>query len=198
MANLVSVDPGDVHVGVAFFVRDSEAEFGWRCTETMEFSPPDFEDWLANRFVECPDEWEFLVYEKFRLYEDKAGEQTGSEFPTSKLIGVIEFLGRVHNRHANNHLRGARRNQITSCQLEGGVCAGDRDRGGTSDPRHPHPIELAKQPAERHKHTRGIVQRLGIQLTAKREGDPLGHRTVAELHGWYFILRTLEERSETE
>lgn len=190
MANLVAVDPGDVHCGIALFVRDDRSDYGWRCEKTFELSPEDFLDWLANRFIECPDEWEFLVYEKFRLYEDKAAQQTGSEFPTAKCIGVIEWLGRVHNRHAREHQRADRGRLPITCGLEGSVCAPSRG----SAARHPHEIELVKQPAERHTFTDGIVRRLGIKLTAEREGDPLGHRKVAERHGWYFIIRTLDAR----
>lgn len=193
MANLVAVDPGDVHCGIALFSRSATAEFAWECTETFELSPDDFLDWLANRFIECPAEWEFLVYEKFRLYEDHSAEQVGSEFPTAKCIGVIEWLGRVHNRHAREHDTARRNGAGLSCRLEGGVCSGGPGRGD----RDPHVVELVKQPAERHTATERILKNLGIEQTAKREGDSLGHRKVAERHGWYFILRTLEDRQNS-
>jgi hypothetical protein len=189
VTNLIAIDPGDIHVGVAFFDRDPESPHGWRCVDTQEMLPDEFADSLAELFVDQDDDWEFLVYEKFRLYEDKAEEQTGSEFPTAKLIGVIEWLGRKHNEHAAIHRLAESQGKLTTCELPGGVCAVDRADGVT---RNPRAIRLVKQPADIMKPTKGNLRFHGIKSTAKKNGDTLGHQVAAELHGWYFILHTLE------
>lgn len=189
MTGLIAVDPGDVHCGVAFFVR-ADNEYGWECTNTEEFSPDDFLDNLAETFVDQDPAWQFLVYEKFRLYADKARLQTGSEFPTAKCIGVIEWLGRSQNRHASEHARADEEGLDITCRLAGGTCDPNRPGG----PRYVGPVDLIKQPADIKKPAAGILRTMGIKSVAKREGDKLGHRVDAELHGWYFILRTLAQR----
>jgi hypothetical protein len=189
LSTLIAVDPGDVHVGVAYFDRDPGSKYGWRCTHTAEYLPDEFSDGLAEEFVDQDPEWEFLVYEKFRLYEDKAAEQKGSEFPTAKLIGVIEWLGRKHNEHAGQHRLAEERGLLTTCEGPGGTCNAGRPGGA----RNPHHVELVKQPAEFWQRSRRICNALGIKSVAVKEGDALGHRKVAELHGWYYILRHIEK-----
>lgn len=190
MTGLIAVDPGDVHCGVAFFVR-ADNKFGWQCTNTEEFSPDDFLDALAETFVEQDPDWQFLVYEKFRLYADKARLQTGSEFPTAQIIGVVRWLGRTHNRHAGEHRAALENGSLCTCQLPGGTCDPARQAG---QGRYVGPVELVCQPADIKKPTAGILRTKGIKSVAKLEGDRLGHRVDAELHGWHFILRTLARR----
>lgn len=190
MTQLIAVDPGDVHCGVAFFVH-ADNEWGWECTATEEFTPDDFLDALAETFIDQDPEWQFLVYEKFRLYADKARLQTGSEFPTAQTIGVIRWLGRAHTRHAAEHRSALESGNLATCQRAGGTC--DPARFGGRG-RYVGPVELACQPADIKKPTAGILRTRGIRSVAKREGDKLGHRVDAELHGWYFILRTLAKR----
>lgn len=92
-ANLVAVDPGGVHVGVALFQSDASVDGGeWRCWQTFEKQPQAFEDWLAAEL----GRFDVLVYERFTLYEDKALSLVGSEMETSQLIGVIRYLARLH------------------------------------------------------------------------------------------------------
>jgi hypothetical protein len=81
--NLVAVDPGDIHQGVASFelsdrtiirhwTRDltSEALFG-----LVELAPIDV-----------------LVVEEYRLYPEFARQQGYSDFPTCETIGVLKYL----------------------------------------------------------------------------------------------------------
>lgn len=81
----VSVDPGDVHVGVCYW-------FGSEPKWAREFRPDEFVDWLVEQIYE--DKVELVVYEIFMLYGHKAFQQTGSTFGTAELIGVMRHLCR--------------------------------------------------------------------------------------------------------
>lgn len=85
---VVSVDPGDKHVGVAIWGHDPQQ--GWTCEAAQEMTVPEFVSMLETGLklggIGC------VVYEIFQLYGDKAQAQTGSEFETSQLIGVIKYL----------------------------------------------------------------------------------------------------------
>lgn len=188
MATLIAIDPGDIHCGIAFFSRDDERR--WRCTGTIELPPDELEQSLAEEFVDQDPDFEFVVYEKFRLYEDKKDEQVGSEFRTSKCIGVIEFLGRTHNEHARQHRMAEQRGLLVSCEQQGGTCAADRP----GKPRDPRAVEMIKVPAENHTFAAKILNAKRFRSIAKEEGDKLGHRKVAEEHGWYYILKHLKEQ----
>lgn len=86
---LVAVDPGGVHVGVAVFGCNNS---GWSCFWAGEMQPEEFEDWLSEHMVHSGID--ILVVEQFTLYADKAMEQTGSDMPTSQLIGAIKYIWR--------------------------------------------------------------------------------------------------------
>lgn len=87
---LVSVDPGGAHVGVCCFGRDEAGK--WACFWAAEMTPLQFEDWLSEQMVYSTID--ILVVEQFTLYPDKAMAQTGSDMPTSQLIGVIKYIHR--------------------------------------------------------------------------------------------------------
>ena len=80
-----SVDPGDVNVGLSRWT-------GPVCFSSFHTNPNDFADFLE----ECA--WagvvQLVVYEAFNLQGDKMGQQQGSEFLTSQLIGVIKRICR--------------------------------------------------------------------------------------------------------
>lgn len=185
---LIAVDPGDRWTGVAFFTTDEDG--GWYCQDAQEFSPHDFEDALAetllNRDGAPPP---VVVYEKWRLYADHAKEKTGSEFDTSQHIGVIKYLVRVVNDHAERHTQAEAEGRMMTCELQGGVCADPALR--------PQPVTLVKQAADIKKPTRGILRHKGLKSVAgpiaKEQYDNRDHVKDAELHGWHYILRTLEE-----
>lgn len=85
---VLSVDPGDKHVGVALWAYEEDK--GWICESAQETTVAEFVDilevGLKGGGIGC------VVYEIFQLYGDKAQAQTGSEFETSQLIGVIKYL----------------------------------------------------------------------------------------------------------
>ena len=93
------IDPGDRYIGLAIFEHDEVGGF-WECTAaaTIDCNDPEaranFEDVLASRTAR--GELDILGYEVWRLYEDKAQEQKGSEFLATQLIGVIKHLARRH------------------------------------------------------------------------------------------------------
>lgn len=178
---MISVDPGDVHVGVAFFESATPSDDdSWECVDTQEMSPGEFEDALLETFLD--GDIDVLVYEKFFLYESKSSEQVGSEFRTSQLIGVIKYLHRMHEIHATGHDEADAEGKFLTCQLPGGTCADPKIKA-----RH---VVLAVQQADIKKPTAGILRHKKIKSTAKKKGDKLGHQVDAELHGYRYIFRT--------
>lgn len=183
-SDLIAIDPGDRWTGVAFF---KEEEDGWYCQDAVEMSREEFEDAFCE-LIMSDDRPRIVIYEKFRLYEDKALLQTGSEFDTSQLIGVIKFIVRVHNDHAKRHALAQADHKMLTCELEGGACA---------DPSKPMlEVQLVKQPADIKKPTRGILRYKKIKSVAKPISKELyenrDHVVDAELHGWKHILDTLD------
>lgn len=87
-AEVLAVDPGGVHVGVAMFREAPDSEYGWECWWVKEFTPDAFVDWLDASILR----FDVVVVELFRLYEDTAKSLIGSEMETSQLIGVIKYL----------------------------------------------------------------------------------------------------------
>lgn len=187
---LLAVDPGDTHVGVAFFETDDpdpwtgEGGEKWECIDAQEWKPMDFADAVAETLI--AGEIETLVIERFRLYGDKAQEQTGSEFETAQLIGILKYLVRINNMHVERHRHADQigSGEILSCEQRGGTC-----QDGTPF-RH---VTLALQMADIKKPTVGILRKRGVKSVAKRERAG-GHAYDAELHGWYYILKGSEGR----
>lgn len=184
---LIAIDPGDRWTGVAFFGQDADG--AWFCMDAQEFDPEEFEDALAETLLlrdGTPPP--IVVYEKWRLYADHAKEKTGSEFPTSQHIGVIKYIVRVNNDHALRHTNAEAAGNMMSCELPGQMCA---------DPAHrPRHIEIVKQPADILKPTAGILRHKKIKSVAKpiarANYSGRDHVVMAELHGWYYILKTME------
>ena len=78
-----SVDPGDVHVGLAVWS-------GARCREAVETRPDD----MVDRLVDVQPRPALLVLEAFALRGNLMAEQQGSEFLTSQLIGALRHVCR--------------------------------------------------------------------------------------------------------
>ena len=189
MRRLIAIDPGDRWTGVAFFDEDPDEPQGWRCVDAQEFDPQEFEDALAFTIVE--GEVDIIVYERWRLYADKAATQTGSEFIASQSIGVFKFLVRNHNRHADAHDAVTRRAAMLTCEMPGGVCA---DPMKTTKIKH---VTIYGQMADIKKPTRAILRRKGIKSVAgpiaRKEYSGRDHVKDAELHGWYYIANKLDK-----
>lgn len=185
---LIAIDPGDRYTGVAFFARDEQG--GWYCQDAQEFDPKEFEDALAELLLTpSPEAPPSIVFEIFRLYGDKAKLQTGSEFLTSQTIGVICYLARVHNEHVARHEEAERAGGMMSCEQVGGRC---------HDPAlRPRTAPVFRQRADDKKPTRGILNKKKIKSVAgpiaKAEYENRDHVKDAELHGWFHILKTLQE-----
>jgi len=108
------IDPGNRWTGVAIFTRD-DLDDTWDCTDAFTVdrlhedkentvSLEQFEDWLAS--TTSRGEWDIMGYEVYRLFNDKAEEQTGSEFEAIQLIGTYKFLAR-RNQYMNRWPRQA-------------------------------------------------------------------------------------------
>jgi hypothetical protein len=184
---LIAIDPGDRWTGVAFFATDDDG--GWYCQDAQEFDPQEFEDALAELLL-TPSATPppVIVYEKWRLYADKADVQTGSEFETCQSIGAIKFIVRSVNRHAALHAEAEANNNMLTCELQGGMCA---------DPtKQLREVTIVKQPADIKKPTRGILNKKKIKSVAgpiaKKLYGNRDHIKDAELHGWKYVLDTLK------
>jgi hypothetical protein len=184
---LTAIDPGDRWTGVAFF-DPADNKWGWECVGAVEFDNDNagFIDSLAESVMD--NEVPILVYEKWRLYNDKALEKTGSEFEAVQLIGQMKFVVRRHNEHCYLHTRALNAGQMTTCELRGASCQ-DKDIGWL-------PTLMIEQPADIQKPTAGILRGKGIKSVAKPIDRELyggrGHVVSAELHGWYYILEGSE------
>lgn len=176
MAELIALDHGDKYTGVAWFrtpdgnrdplMRDPTLlKYGWLCYDAQTMDPDEAldrtgRDLLVGKVL-------YVVYERFRLYPDKADAQISSEFQTSQGIGVTKWQVRNVN---------ARREEL-------GL--------GCSIGLHAYGAE-AKTPAREILRAKGIkstAKRLGG--SAKRIGPGGYDATDAELHGWHFIFEEL-------
>lgn len=84
---LLAVDPGDEHVGVAWFDKQ---EKGWGCVLVLEMTPGEFQEYLGPALHSGI--FRYFVVESFALQRAKALQQIGSEFETSQLIGVCKYV----------------------------------------------------------------------------------------------------------
>jgi hypothetical protein len=183
---LIAIDPGDAHVGVAFFAKDEDGN--WFCEDAQQLDPEEFEDGFAELILMDPTP-PSVVYERFRLYGDKAAAQKGSEFRTSQMIGVIKFVCRQRNNHVARHEAAEAAGRLMSCEQRGGSCEDPQNR--------PQAVVVVGQMADIKKPTTGILRSKKIKSVGKKaKAENVGwgvHCIDAELHGWYYILHTLEE-----
>lgn len=151
--NLVAVDPGGVHVGVAVFRKRTS---GWRCIWAGEMTPVLFEDWLTDKLDS--GDIDVLVVEEWKLFADKAAQQIGSHMETSQLIGSIKYI----------------------CRRAIPKWPSDR-------------FQLVWQSPNIKIPTKSVLRSRGVKSTAKQLKVSGDHASDAELHGYYYILRTLEQ-----
>jgi hypothetical protein len=182
---LIAIDPGDRHIGVAFFGQATPGH--WYCQDAQQIDDPDeFEDMLLETLL-TDGGVRHVVYERFRLYEDKAQLQKGSEFRTAQMIGVIKFIVRQRHLHVQKHQE--RQRGILPCELQGGMC---KDL-----PDGPPELTIFGQMADIKKPTAGILRFKKIKSVGKKaKADNKGwgdHAIDAELHGFKYILDVLKE-----
>jgi hypothetical protein len=82
---VLAVDPGDRHNGVAAFTIESGT---LRRNWTRAWRETTLEDHLESCGVDA------VVCESFHLYPELAREQGYSTFPTCERIGVVKYIGR--------------------------------------------------------------------------------------------------------
>jgi hypothetical protein len=176
---ILAVDPGEEHVGVAlgcryFYDATGLNEFtgkpafpepgptwalqspGWRVYDVAELKPWEFVLFLRENLHLI----DWITCEKFTLYPHLAKEQIGSEMPTSKLIGWIEFSIRLWNE------------QWTK---DPGTPAAGRPE-----------VHYESYPANIHKGTEAVLKNRGIELLSPKTPD---HARSAELHLWHSLIR---------
>lgn len=180
-AYLLAVDPGDTHVGVAQFVYNDKT-FEGRCTGAAEFTPEEFLDGFADDLLSGT--YDTAVVERFILRPDLAMNLVGTEMDTSQMIGVIKFLVRRHNLHADAHTDADRPNsgQTMTCLDEQGRCVAAVPWGR----RRPKRLQLALQPAGIQEVAAGHLRARGVKSVAKqtKAGE---HCLSAELHGHHWL-----------
>lgn len=187
-AVMLCIDPGDVHVGLAFFHLDPGTPTGLVCHYACEKPPDRAVDLLAR--LSFQGFLHTVVFERFRLYADLAAEQKGSEFETSQMIGVIKWICRQQNDHAEQHLKAAQTVSPLACMV-GGACKPET---------RPQTITVVGQFADIKKPTAGHCRTLGIKSYARAHRDEIHvggktcdpghcHAVDAELHGWRWWLR---------
>lgn len=89
--NYLSIDPGDVHQGTAYFEIDLSINDG-HCLK--RWWTRDLDRKSLIKVVEEADV-NAIVIEAYRLYPELAREQGYSDFPTVKVIGVVEYIAEL-------------------------------------------------------------------------------------------------------
>ena len=84
---LLAVDPGDEHVGVAWFDKTDK---GWACVLVLEMTPGEFQSYLGPALESGI--FRYFVYESWSLRRDMAVKMIGSEFETCQMIGMIKYV----------------------------------------------------------------------------------------------------------
>lgn len=84
---MLAIDPGDVHVGVAEFIRIDGI---WTCTWAHEYTPDTFLPWFVEGIRS--GKWERVLLESWKLFPEAAKLYVGSDMPTSRLIGAIKAI----------------------------------------------------------------------------------------------------------
>ena len=92
---MVSVDPGDPHVGVAVWSRSSVDAVEWQLETAVETTPNAFLDDLFDRCQKSQGGF-VVAYERFLLRGGRAAlAQTGSELGVVQTIGALKWIARA-------------------------------------------------------------------------------------------------------
>jgi hypothetical protein len=167
---VLAIDPGETHVGLVVGSRNltdgpgldpagmDEYEIvppGWVVRDVAELTPPEFVRWFRRSI----QHFDMITCEKFTLYPHLAKEQVGSEMPTSKLIGWVEFTIMLWNEMVHE----------------------------PGNPALGHPeIQYYSYPANIHAGTSSVMKKKGIPFVSPLTPD---HARSAELHFWHMLIR---------
>ena len=115
MANkTIAIDPGDIHVGVAYFNPYGPDWEDWE-VETWEWSPTEICEGLICMCTR--NQIEEIVIEEFVLYEQEYANQAWSPMLTSQLIGAIKLIAHMFRIPLTE--QGASIKKPTRAQLRG-------------------------------------------------------------------------------
>lgn len=169
---VLAIDPGETHVGLAvgcrYFVEGPGEDPqgmdawtlkapGWRVYDVAELTPPEFVRWFRRSI----QHFDIVTCEKFTLYRDKVKEQIGSEMPTSKLIGWIEFTLQLWNEMVH-------------------------EPGNPANVAGAKEIQYTSYPAQIHEGTSSVMRKKEIPFVSPLTPD---HARSAELHLWHTLIR---------
>lgn len=105
---VLAIDPGDRHVGLAWFTRQGR--------ETAEVAAVELVEWLRAMLRQA-GEGAVVVVEDFVLYPHAAGAQSWQQLPTPEMIGQIGLV--VADRGLRLVRQGANIKKPTRAQLRG-------------------------------------------------------------------------------
>lgn len=94
LTRILAIDPGDVHNGVCAATLDPDRDEGSQLQVRWQG------DWDRHKLISELEEYQnsqvtrvdAVLIEQFVLYPWMAREQGYSEFPTVKIIGIVEYL----------------------------------------------------------------------------------------------------------
>jgi hypothetical protein len=89
MYPMVSIDPGDIHVGVAVWEDIGSPGFTWVCQDAFETRPVPF--LRALQVAVGSGIVQTVVFERFVLEPERVQASVGSDMLTSQMIGAIKF-----------------------------------------------------------------------------------------------------------
>lgn len=90
--DVIAIDPGDVHVGVAMWLHQAERV---RAHEIAAGNDAIYQIQSAiTRRIEAGSTVH-LVIEEFRLYPNKAGAQSWSPMKTAEMIGALKWIAHI-------------------------------------------------------------------------------------------------------
>lgn len=87
---VLAIDPGDIHVGWAEFLRLASGQTHFGGGEVHADDAPEF---VEQKLLRAPMSAE-LVIEEFLLYAHKLAAQTWSPMLTSQMIGALKWIAR--------------------------------------------------------------------------------------------------------
>lgn len=97
-AEIIAIDPGDPHVGMASFKRTKSGQ--WVCHGADESTPYQG----VAHLVKCLPYLSAVVVEEWQLYPDMVKTLTGSKCETARTIGMLQWVVHEYNPPGNPDL----------------------------------------------------------------------------------------------